>query len=78
MQPFLEQEAVMSTSRLTLARTRESLQELSDAERKSLDRIQCTRARIQRTDELLAAVAASWARGLIGLPDSSSHPGHAE
>lgn len=62
MLPLPSPETTMCTSRLALARTRASVQELSNAERKSLERIHCTRERIQKTDKLICAVEASWAR----------------
>jgi hypothetical protein len=78
MQPFPNPETIMYESRLTLARARASMKQLSDAEMKSLDRIHYTRERIQRTDRLLSAVEASWTREWVALPNCTPQPGPAE
>jgi hypothetical protein len=61
MEPFLNPEATLWASRVRLARTDASLQELSEAIRKTFDRIHCTREQIQRTNQILSAIDASWA-----------------
>jgi hypothetical protein len=61
MEPFLNPEATLWASRVRLARTDASLQDLSEAIRKTFDRIHCTREQIQRTNQILSAIDASWA-----------------